>query len=237
MDNKMVHKELLEILKVIDLICEKENLSYMIQSGTLLGAVRENGFIEWDDDADIMMHRRDFDKFESISHKHLRNTEFYFDYSDRVPKVCRKDNPKIHVDIFIIDALPNNVFMWKLKVIGLKLLQGMMKKDIDYKNYNLKGKVLVFITSLMGCLMSDRLKLKLYKKLSKLGNNEKSNWVFISNELYRFMNFRIQKSLLEETIRLRFADTELIAPMEWDYFLKLYYGDDYMTPKRENYFI
>jgi lipopolysaccharide cholinephosphotransferase len=237
MDNKIVHQKLLQILKNIDLICQIENISYMIQSGTLLGAVREKGFIKWDTDADIMMHRSDFDKFENNFSKYLIDSEFCFDYSDRVPKVCCKDNPSIHVDIFIIDTLPNNIVIQKMKVLALKVLQGMMKKNIDYKTYKLTGKLLISVTSLLGFLINDKTKLKLYKKISKNEKGGKSSFIFISNELYRFMDLRLDKNILEMTTKLQFEDTELIAPLEWDYFLKIYYGEDYMIPKRKNYFV
>mgnify|MGYP000972674892 CR=1 FL=1 len=103
MMNKEIHEKLLEILKIIDMICKKEKLTYMLDSGTLLGAIREKGFIEWDDDADIIMHRQDFEEFENKVPQYLQNSEFYFDYNDRVPKVCYKENPQVRVDIFIID--------------------------------------------------------------------------------------------------------------------------------------
>ena len=54
---------LLEMLKDIDIVCKRHRISYQLFAGTALGAVRHHGFIPWDDDVDIMMPRRDYDRF------------------------------------------------------------------------------------------------------------------------------------------------------------------------------
>ena len=61
----------LELLSEIDRICKKRNLSYFIAYGTLLGAVRNRGFIPWDDDIDIVMLRKDYEKFFQVAKDEL----------------------------------------------------------------------------------------------------------------------------------------------------------------------
>ena len=73
----------LDVLGEIDRICEKHNIAYFADWGTLLGTVRHAGFIPWDDDFDIAMKRRDYELFLEVSKTELSNdcfiSSFYTD--------------------------------------------------------------------------------------------------------------------------------------------------------------
>ena len=60
-DMSRVHEANLTILKEIDRICRKYNIRYMLDAGTLIGAVRHKGFIPWDDDADVAFTRNQYE--------------------------------------------------------------------------------------------------------------------------------------------------------------------------------
>ena len=53
-----IQKSLLSMLKDFNRFCKQQKIRYSLSSGTLLGAIRHNGFIPWDDDADIMVDRK-----------------------------------------------------------------------------------------------------------------------------------------------------------------------------------
>ena len=72
--------KMLDILVVVDEICEKHNIPYWIDYGSLLGAVRHGGFIPWDDDLDISLLRHDFKRLSKILKKELPNDLAYQDW-------------------------------------------------------------------------------------------------------------------------------------------------------------
>lgn len=72
--NLELHTVLLSAMKDIDKVCRENNIPYYLHAGTLLGAVNHGGFIPWDDDVDISMMRKDYDRFMQIMTR---------DYADR----------------------------------------------------------------------------------------------------------------------------------------------------------
>lgn len=80
-DNKTLRKIQLiqlEMLQEVDRICKKCNIHYNIIAGTLLGAIRHEGFIPWDDDADVALLRDEYEKFREACKTELDTTRFYF---------------------------------------------------------------------------------------------------------------------------------------------------------------
>jgi len=126
-DIRPLQMRMLKILLAFDKVCKEENLRYCIMNGTMLGAIRHKGFIPWDDDMDVGMPRPDYERFIAGC-------------ADWLPKpyefVCPENDPEyplpfgklqdssttlierkhlsylggIYVDVFPIDAVPNNFF-------------------------------------------------------------------------------------------------------------------------------
>ena len=69
-------KVMLEILVEIHRICVENNITYWLEAGTLLGAIRHKGFIPGDDDCDISMPRKDYERFLQIAQEKLPETMF-----------------------------------------------------------------------------------------------------------------------------------------------------------------
>lgn len=62
---------MLKILKAVHKVCEENDIKYFLSDGSLIGAVRHEGFIPWDDDLDIGMLRKDYEKFLKIAQDKL----------------------------------------------------------------------------------------------------------------------------------------------------------------------
>ena len=122
---------MLEMLVEFDTICKKHNLKYWLDSGTLLGVVRHQGFIPWDDDIDLSMPVEDYNKFKEIAQSELSENIFFqtsqtdkafkFDYiklrSNKAKIVEFHEKNKeieyhqgVFIDIFPMLTLPNSEF-------------------------------------------------------------------------------------------------------------------------------
>lgn len=118
----------LEMLVEVDRICRKNDIKYSLDGGTLLGAVRHGGFIPWDDDADVIMLRSEYERFVGACKCELDETKFFLQDFDSDPnyrwgyaKLRRKGtlflregqehvgmNQGIFMDIFICDNVPDS---------------------------------------------------------------------------------------------------------------------------------
>lgn len=75
---RKLQMELYDILLEFDRICRKLNLSYYLAYGSLLGAIRHQGFIPWDDDVDVWMKRKDYKIFCCYCQRELDEEKFFF---------------------------------------------------------------------------------------------------------------------------------------------------------------
>ncbi len=89
---RIIQKLCFDGLCEIDRICRKHNLKYWLDFGTLLGAVRHDGFIPWDDDLDICMMAEDYEKFCQIAKEELKESSYEFHvFPSQIGKLLHKD--------------------------------------------------------------------------------------------------------------------------------------------------
>ncbi len=123
MNEKQSH--LLKLLKEIDSFCREHDITYYCSGGTVLGAVRHGGFIPWDDDIDMFIPRREFDRLIEAFRREGpadRTIEFYEGNHDHHSTVARYHeegtsmlmhynmtgyaSAGILIDIFVMDPIP-----------------------------------------------------------------------------------------------------------------------------------
>lgn len=155
---------MLDILVEFDRICNKNNLDYFLDWGTLLGAIRHKGFIPWDDDLDVSMPRKDFEKFKLIAKEELDEKYFlqtpetddkykYFyipmkirhnksKYIELVESGDEEFNNGIYIDIFPIDKLPRGKVNYKLQVLYKFIIERAIILEKNINELSIKRKVI-----------------------------------------------------------------------------------------------
>jgi len=146
----------LDLLYEFDRVCQKYNLRYFLDGGTLLGAVRHNGFIPWDDDVDLTMMRNDYKKLCSIAstefkhpyffqteetdpgslrcHAQLRNSNTTgILMSELIPP--RTFNQGIFIDIFPLDKLPDDKTSFESLMNSRDAISHKMRSALYWGNY------------------------------------------------------------------------------------------------------
>lgn len=131
---ELLHKYEADAFRNFIKICEDNHLEYYAIGGTLLGGVRHNGFIPWDDDIDIGMPRASYDKFLRIAPKQLPehlilddiryNPDFrsyfakirnkYFELHEELEDNTKTTRIGYLMDIIPMDGTPNNPILRKL---------------------------------------------------------------------------------------------------------------------------
>ncbi len=225
-----IHEELLEQLRDITAVCDRYGIQYNLMCGTLLGCVRHQGFIPWDDDVDLLMTRDEFTKFRRI-YPVEGDPRFELTYLDTwTPRVMNRnpDKAAAFTDFFILDPLPPEGLRRKLHLLHLHLLQGMMKKNVDYSRFGLKNRILLRATHVMGLPFSYGWKAKRYEKVStkyRTGND-----LHMSNGAFELMTHVWHPDQFEEKIRMPFEGIMCLVPKKYDEVLTVLFGPDYMTP-------
>ncbi len=221
-------------LKVFHDFCVENGIRYSLWDGSMIGAVRHKGFIPWDDDVDIIFDRKNYNKFlKACSQK---QHEFRITKRLWIRRVEFDNNIWASmdggvIDMLVFDNIPDSEFQYRIKVLLLKLLQGMMKdlKKIDIHRFSLFYRPLVIITALLGVPFSDAQKFRWYDRLSKWGNGRKTEYKGVFNEPFAYVGKIRYPNYNDKCLMMPFEDIQAMVYEKYDEYLTLTFGD-YMTP-------
>ncbi len=242
----------LKCLNEVKRICELHNLKYFLIAGTLIGAIRNKGFIPWDDDIDIGMMRTDYEKFIEYCKTDLDKEHFFLqtpntekDSADfelarirlndtKFLETHRKDlniHHGIFVEVFPYDDLPDShlhclfysdSFRILKKAVGLRM-------GYHYKAKNLFNRFIIYFVSFCTRIIPlAKLKNQLNNYHKKYQNPE-SKYVFLIAGGTSYKEERHLRKTVTELATAEFEGMQYPIPKNYHAFLTEQYGD-YMTP-------
>lgn len=252
-DMKAVWAVQLDLLAELSRVCNMLNVNYYLDSGNLLGAVRDGKFIPWDDDIDVVMLRKDYDILVKMGRK-LFTAPYFLQcpFTDkeytrphaqlRNSKTCaamRNEgstvvfNQGIFIDIFVLDGIAVGREQEQIEKV-----QEIIRPAKYISFHHSKNMLIEFIKRIRALVYIAR-----YGGLHTIFN-EMEDYIrgFAGSSYIDKITFRedyrqvkkLKKEWFEEYETLLFEGYEVKVPSHYDEVLKIYYGDDYMTPRQED---
>ena len=230
-----VQKRLLRLLKEFDAFCIANEIKYSVIGGTLLGAIRHQGFIPWDDDLDIIVDRTNYNKIirllpdGCLALEQDRKISLWI---DRIKLARDKDSESLYefIDVFVLDNCPDNPFIASLKLFLVKILQGMIKPCPKFGEIPFLLTLLSFILYGLGRFFSYKTKMRMYQRLSVWGNGKNTRLKKIYNDEYSLLSKCYPGDILNSLIRLPFEDCEVYSIEKYDEYLKYIFGNYMILP-------
>ena len=230
-------KAMYHLLVAFDKVCQTLNIQYFLFAGTLLGAVRHQGFIPWDDDLDVLMLRSDYERLMSEAPDLFEKENLYLqrEYSEHYPMFFSKlringttclepyypKDDKVHQGVYM-DIFPcDNAYKSKLgRWLQFAASKVVIAKGLDLEGYVTDSKLKKFVMFLSRCFP-----LAPFHRIVK-GPQKQNEFVHtflgasskIENSVY-------PSYIFSDTIKLPFAGGEFCSPQRYDMLLKILYGD------------
>lgn len=254
-DETLKHLQKVQLMMLKDFIeiCEKNDILYFTIGGTLLGTIRHGGFIPWDDDIDLIMFRKDFEKLNRIMSENsnekynlfnvlneetyhytwarfnLKNTELREWWADQV-----KYKPNIFIDIFIMDNIPDNkikrfIHKWRCFALNQLVQYSLIKFKNESKIKEIIQQTAYYLLKIipLSPMTIKKRCIKVYRKYENIECKETCDFPSLM-----FLPIYDKKDFLPPK-EIKFEDIEVNVPNNYDKILKRLYGE-YMELPPEN---
>lgn len=261
---KKIQNVLLGILDDIITVCEKYKIPYTLGGGSVLGAVRHQGFIPWDDDIDVNFSRRDYERFIPAFRKEfgekywIHTPEATDNYGLLFARVRLKgtmlktrddfwtEECGAFVDLFILEnTFDNPVLRWihgtGCQALGLLLSCRKFYRDrkfmleLAHENPELLRAVRVKIAlGFCASIGSVNFWTRLANRWSALCKNHNSEWITIPAGRKKFWGELYRRGDVLGITRMPFEGHIVNCPENYDMYLTRLYGDYMKIPPEED---
>lgn len=260
-DRKQMHEILLEMYKDLREFCESHSLHLIAGGGTALGAIRHKGFIPWDDDMDLDMMRRDYEKL-----KELFDQELGQKYEMLAPgykkgascflmRIYKKGTTLlnmideaapypggIYIDITPIDYAPDNKVLRYLKGAAADFLRAV-SYSVYWRQYRSESLKLFMLRSegknyyrariIMGTIFSFKSAEEWFAVFDRFIQGKKSGFVTVAAGRKKYLGETYRKDIYFPARQAEFEDTKIYIHHNVDNYLRRMYGDYMEIPSVE----
>ncbi|MFI3163930.1 MAG: LicD family protein [Bacillota bacterium] len=237
----------LNILKKFTEICEKNQLRYYLDSGTLIGAIRHNGYIPWDDDIDICMPRCDYDIFMRKFGGRIDENIRILSEKDNIysyPKIIDertiieeypstlKNEYSIYIDVFPKDGICSNLKKAKKQCASVKRLINM-NWFLKYSVYrwNDMGKLWQRILAFIGRKFIRNKDVALHALIKKSKKYSYDQSEYVATIVAGGLANCVSKECFDSYIMVQFEKYQFRVPVGYDEYLRKLYGDYMVLPE------
>ncbi|MGN0298942.1 MAG: phosphorylcholine transferase LicD [Lachnospiraceae bacterium] len=257
-DIKKIQKILLDMMDDLDYLCREEGLTYFICGGTAIGAVRHHGYIPWDEDLDLCMPRKDYDRFallvkERLSDKYwVQNICFHTGYDLNFMKIRKKGTRYVEllesdescagvfIDIFPIENTYNNPILrfghgciadLLLLISSCVRIHSKYQKLTEYVHEDRSALQLIQLKSKIGFLFSFFSLdkwLQITESWLSRCHNDRSRYITIPSGRGHFFGELYCRSAFFPPKDISFEKRHYYIMKIPDHYLSMLYGD-YMT--------
>lgn len=251
---KSMQKKSLQMMLYLKDFCERNGILFYLCGGGCIGAIREHGFIEWDDDLDVMMPREDYERFyrlwqeqESENKKYvcLRTTDDLFTGNifttlTDTETTCIKRNQAdldipqgIVIDIFPLDGCPDGKIKQLFQIVHAMMYSLFLAQVVPEKH---GGIVSLGSKILLGVFRGKKIRTRLWRRAERKMSKYSFSQHRITKELCagpHYMMNKYPQSAFSSSVYKEFDGEMLPVPAGYDDYLTAAFGD-YMTPPPEN---
>lgn len=240
----------LELLAEVDRICRKCGIRYNIIAGTLLGAVRHEGFIPWDDDADVALLRSEYEKFKRACETELDTKRFYFQDQQDTPgyrwgygKLRRKNTlflrehqehmpyeQGVFIDVFPLDYVPQNYGLRRIHNFVCFLYRKFFWAEVGCRaDSNPCMRMLYGIMS----LVPEKSMKKSFEKFIACSNRRQTDWVRILTYPTPNRAYGYRAKWYRQTANYQFEGRIFWGIRDFDAYLRFKFGKYMELPPKE----
>lgn len=242
-----IQKRGLEMLSFFDKYASEHNIKYFLSGGTLLGAVRHQGFIPWDDDIDLMLPRDDYERLiedfeETEEYKILscdKMADYEYDYAriiDKSTKLEWKDYKTsqmgVFVDLFPIDGFPRSRALSNLHSIHVFFIKNLWASAMVPGEWN-KSRVAGVRNLIRIFTAKPNNYCNHINRIAKMYDYNKCDYAGVAITTHYLFKERNRRAIYDEVVRLNFEKLLLPAPKQYNEYLEQLYGDYMKLPPEE----